>query len=114
MVNVKAHAKELMRGTRERWQEAREEGASILAVIGIGLLIVAVPVAAVAFVAAYALLVPGLVLMVGAWACHQVWDVIPALGYWASVAIIAGLRVLAWLLGRFLRWIILAVVGGSE
>jgi hypothetical protein len=107
MVNVKAHAKELWANARERWRDGNETRGILWLTCG---LIIAIPT----FLAAYLLLLPGLYVMIGAWAIHQVWEGFPAFGYWYSVVIVVALRIVAWTLGWFLRWIIISVTGGAE
>lgn len=71
-----------------------------------GLLVVVPVVIAVGFGAA--LLFPALVFMVGTWLIHHVIEAVPALGFWQSFALAAGL----WVLGLMIKMAFWLLLGG--
>lgn len=84
----------------------REQRGIMWMVIG---LVVAVPMV-FAVILAFKVAVTALVFMVCTWLIHHVIDVVPALGFWASVALTAGL----WTLGLAIKLVFWLLLGGSR
>lgn len=113
-VKLMSRMKGIIAAVVEYWRDTRENRTNILMVVLVGAGAVLVIAGVIALALAYYFLLPGLFVMVAAWAAHHVWDAVPALGYWYSVLAVVALRVVAWLIGQFFRQIIVSAVGGKE